>query len=549
MRHLAIWTILLLTGMLSGCTAAGSRPVAGPGTPASASVSGVRFQDVAEESGIRFELGHQGRSPLTILETAGGGAAFLDYNNDGRLDALLVGPHRVGLFRNINGQRFAEATSESGLKSNGYWMGCAVADYDGDGWDDVLLTGYDRTALYRNERGRFRDATREAGLEGGGWSLSGAFGDYDGDGRVDLYVARYLHFNKSTPQLCDLGNVKTACGPEIYDPQFGILYRNVGQGRFQDVTQQMGVRGSGKTWAALFSDFNGDGFPELYLANDMVPCDFFLNERGRFRTAGAHANVSYDANGHLMGAMGVDSGDYDRDGRLDLLVTTYFAQPLSLYRNDEGGFFTESGTPAGLGMPTSRYVNFGAGFLDADNDGWLDVFLTNGHVRDSVKQHDPFQDYAQPLQFFRNVSGRFTEESASAGEPFQRSLVGRGAAFGDYDADGQTDVLVCDLEGKAVLLRNATQTSNHWLRVGLKGPGANTRGLGARVTVVAGGVSQIREVRTCGSVMSANEPAAHFGLGKAKTVERLVVRWPDGRESVRVDVPADQVIEVPVQAP
>jgi hypothetical protein len=331
----------------------------------------------------------------------------------------------------------------------------------------------------------------------------------------------------------------------VYDPQFGILYRNLGGGRFEDVTRSAGAAPSaGKSWAALFSDFDGDRYPELYVANDMTPCDFYLNQKGRFRGLGSQSNVAYDASGHLQGAMGCDSGDYDNDGRLDLVVTTYFAQPTSLYRNDGDGLFTEVGTPAGIGARTMPYVGFGTGLVDFDNDGWLDFFQANGQVRANISRHDPSQQYAQPLQLFRNNGGRFHEVSATAGEPFHTPVVGRGAAFGDYDADGRVDILLSNLEGKALLLRNVSEPANHWLRVSLAGSGGNRQGLGARVELQAGDLRLVREVRTCGSVLSANEPVAHFGLGSASAVDRVTVRWPDGRTTTRTGVPVDQVLRL-----
>jgi hypothetical protein len=538
------WCLLALmpAALLAGCKKESASPaLAAP--PAPPAASGLRFEDTAAAAGIRFSLSHDGRLPLTILETAGGGAAFLDYDGDGKLDALLVGPHRVGLFRNLGGGRFQDATAGSGLDAKPYWMGCATADYDGDGRVDILLTGYGKTALYRNLGGKFQDVTASAGLKPEGWSLSAAFGDYDGDGRLDVYVTRYVKFDGSTPRVCQVGSIMDACGPEVYDPQFGILYHNLGNGRFEDATRAAGLTSAaGKNWSALFSDFSGDGNPELYVANDMTPCEFYANRHGKFSASGPQYGVAYDASGHIQGAMGCDSGDYDNDGRFDLLVTTYFAQPTSLYHNDGDNLFTEVGTPAGIGAPTMRYVGFGGGFVDVDNDGWLDVLLANGQVRASTHSYDPGQSYAQPLQLFQNAQGHFTEVSAAAGDPFAHPLVGRGVAFGDYDGDGRVDALVCNLEGNALLLRNVSTTANHWLGVRLKATGGNTQGLGARVTVEVGGQRQVREIRTCGGVLSAQEPVAHFGLGATGTVERLTVRWPDGRQTVKQNVAADQLL-------
>ncbi len=544
MTAIRLLPLLLFLPCLAGC----GRSAAQQPTAAAPAQGLLRYEDVAEAAGVRFALGHGGRTPLTILETAGGGAAWLDFDVDGLVDAFLVGPHRVAMFRNLGDGRFADVTDRCGLDQRRYWQGCAAGDYDGDGRVDLLLTGYDRTALYRNT-GRpapaFEDASRAAGMDPGGWTLSGAFGDYDRDGGLDLYVTRYLRFDKTTPQYCKHGGVDAACGPELYEPQIGRLYRNLGSGRFRDVTRAAGVHVSaGKSWAALFSDFTADGYPDLYVANDMMPCDLFVNRRGRFEAPGPQAGVAYDVAGHLQGAMGCDSGDYNNDGRPDLLVGTFFSQATSLYENDGNGFFREIGTPAGIGAPTQQYVKFGTGFLDVDNDGWLDVFMANGHVLDSVRQHDPAQDYRQPLQLLRNLSGHFSEVSASAGAPFQERRVGRGAAFADYDRDGKVDILVCDLEGKAMLLRNRTESANHWIQVRLRGRGGNRQGLGAWVTVEHGGRRQVREIRTCGSVMSANDPVAHFGLGPHTSVDRLTVRWPDGSEQTHTSLAVDRVLVI-----
>lgn len=525
--------------LLAGCTRPTSPPAeAAPSSP-------FRFENVAASSGIRFTLGHQGRSPLTVLETAGGGAAFLDYDLDGHLDALLVGPGRVGLFRNRGDGTFEDRTQQSGLPARPEWMGCAVADYDGDRRPDVLLTGYQRTALFRNVGSRFQDVTAASGLQVPGWALSAAFADYDLDGRLDVYVTQYLEFDKSSPQVCQLGDIKTACGPEVYEPQHGLLFRNLGGGKFRNTTREAGLGNThGKGWAALLSDFNGDRYPDLYVANDMAPCDFFFNRKGRFAEAGTSASVAYDANGHLLGAMGTDSADYDGDGDFDLLVTTYFAQSTCLYRNEGQSLFSEVGVSSGVGAPSIPYVGFGVGLPDLDNDTWPDVFLTNGHVRDNVKQHDAGQDYAQPMQLFQNLRGSFRDVSQGSGPPFSERLVGRGAAFGDYDNDGLLDILVCNLEGDAILLKNRTQVSNHWLRVRLEGTGGNTQGLGARVEVEHSGKRQVREVRTCGSVLSANEPVAHFGLGSDTAITRVTVTWPTGKKSVLQGPTVDQVLVV-----
>jgi hypothetical protein len=411
-------------------------------------------------------------------------------------------------------------------------MGCAVGDYDDDGKPDLFLTGYRCFALYRNEgAGRFKDVTASSGISGLEWSLSGAFADFDGDGRLDLYVSQYLEFDASSSQLCQVGSVQSACGPEVYTALSGKLFRNVGSGKFQ----AQPWRDSGKTWGALATDLLGNGMPVLYLANDMTPGDLWARRGGKWENIGPTSGTAYDAQGHVQGGMGVDSADYDNDGRLDLLVTTYFAQPKALYHNDGGGLFTESSSPTGLGPKTLPYVGFGAAFADFDCDGWQDLVIANGHVRDNVKVVDSGQSYAQPVQAFRNVKGKLEEVTSVSGIGGLKA-VGRGLSVSDYDRDGRQDVLICDLEGPAILLHNVSQSA-HWLEVALAQPQLKD-GNGALLTLEASGLKQkqLREIRTCGSVLSSQMPVAHFGLGAFSGPCKLTVRWPGGKKQT-VDVP------------
>lgn len=523
----ATWLPLLLL-LLPGC-----RP-ARPAPAASAAPAGIRLVEVGRQAGIDFRLGHAGRSPLTILETAGGGCAFLDFDRDGRLDILLVGPFRVGLYRNRGDGTFQDVTRTSGLAGNRYWMGCAVGDYDGDALPDLFLTGYRCFALYRNTGRGFADVTATSGIADLDWSMSAAFADVDLDGDLDLYVTQYLRFDSTTPRLCRLGSIQSACGPEVYEPLSGRLYIQQAPGRFRPFP---GWKDTGKTWGVIVSHLADTRRPAIYLANDMMPGDLWVFRNGRYRNIGPESATAFDAQGHLQGGMGVDTGDYDNDGQLDLVVTTFFTQATSLYRNDGGGLFTVTSGPSGVGGPTMPYVGFGTAFVDLDNDGWQDLIIANGHVRDNVRQFDAAQDYPQPTQVFRNREGRFSECSAAAVPPEARRIVGRGLSVGDYNLDGRQDVLICDLEGRALLLENRSAAGN-WLAVRLEGAGRNRSGLGARVTVEAGGRRQIREVRTCGSVLSALDPVAHFGLGGERGPVRVTVEWPEGR---RQTIPAARV--------
>jgi hypothetical protein len=525
---------------------------------------GLSLTDVAQRAGVRFRLGHQGKTPLNILETAGGGGAFVDYDNDGHLDILLVGPSNLALFHNNRDGTFADVTLKAFPRNTQYairntlWMGCTTGDYDNDGFADLFVTGYHHCALFHNERnGTFRDVTQQAGVNVPGWSLSAAFGDVDNDGWLDLYVTRYVQFDRKTPQLCKVGNIVSACGPEAYEPQKGVLYRNQRNGTFQDVTRQAGVADSaGKGWGVVFSDYDNDGWQDFYVANDEMPCDLYRNlGKGKFENVGLATGTAYDAHGRLQGGMGCDFGDFNNDGRLDLFVTTYFEQPKSLYRNDGNGIFEEVSFTMGLAQKTLPFVAFGTALRDLNNDGFLDIFIANGHVRDNAHRLDSSATYAQRMQLFLSRHGEaFVECKGGASLPAQ-PIVGRGAAFGDYDNDGDIDILVVNLEGDALLLRNDGGNKRNWLRVKVRGRkgkegeegGSNRDGMGARVTITVGGKQRIAEVQTSGSVMSGNDKRVHFGLGNARTVERVEVRWLSGAKKVLENVKANQ--EVTIEEP
>lgn len=530
----AVLSACAFVGLFPGCgrPGASTKPIVAP--PPQPPAASVTFRDVAAASGVNYHLGHGDKTPLTILDTAPGGCAQVDLNRDGWLDLVLVGPPKCAVYRNRRDGTFEDVTVEFGLDRPGPWMGCTVGDYNGDGYPDLFLTGYRRTALYRNDGGRrLVDVTREAGVGSELWTTSAAFADVDGDGRLDLYVGGYVDYRVGARDLCLQGEVQTACGPEYYGPERGVLFRNLDGRRFKDVTRESGLdAAAGKTWAVGFADYDDDGRPDLYLANDQTPCNLFHNlGAGRFAEVGIDSGTAYDALGRVQGGMSVDWADYDNDGRLDLFVSTYVYQDKEIYRNEGGGTFRPVGRSAGVAQPAYPHVAFGGGFLDADNNGLLDLLIANGHIRDNVAQFEDAQSYRQPLQLFENAPDhRYREVSHAAGPPFETPLVGRGVAFGDYDNDGLVDALVMDLAGSARLLRNqGGPRAGNWLHVRLAGNGANTEGIGARVTLEAGGKRQIREITRGRSVLSAGDAAAHFGVGAAAEVDLLRVRWPDGR--------------------
>jgi hypothetical protein len=362
------------------------------------------------------------------------------------------------------------------------------------------------------------------------WNSAAAFGDFDNDGWVDLYVGKYVVFNAQTPQFCDFAGVRANCKPQIYEAQKGALYRNLGGGRFQDVTQSAGLTDQhGKTLGAIFADYNRDGRADLYLANDGMPCDLYENVGGRFRNVGTMSGTAYREGGDTQAGMGVDFADYDGDGWFDLIVTTFQGEETSLYANRKGTHFEPRSTSLGLDVTTRAMVGFGTRFADFDNDGWTDLVIANGHVRDNEEKVDRFSSYRQPAQLFMNQKGeRFVERSQQAGVGFTTPAVGRGLATGDFDRDGRMDVLVVDLEGAPRLLMNRQSTKNSWIGFRLRGTRSNRLGLGAVVTVTIGGRSYVSECRTSGSYFSASSPVLHFGLGDVSGTAQATVHWSSG---------------------
>lgn len=539
---------------------AGCRPAVAPASAPAATrlpPAPVRFADVTEAAGIRFTLGHGGKSPLTIRDTIGTGAAFLDYDGDGWSDLFLVGQegtasHGVcALYHNEHNGTFRDVSAGSGLTRPGFWTGCATGDFDNDGRVDLLVTGDGCLGLYRNEGGgKFRDVAARMGLSSRGWMTSAGFADLDGDGRLDLYVGRYLRFGPGSPDLCTYRGVQAACPPTHYDPEFGTLYRNAGS-RFVDVTRAAGLGDAhGKTLGVAFADYDNDGRMGFYLANDGVPGDMYHREGGarfHFRNVALEAGTGYNAFGGEQAGMGADFGDYDGDGRLDLIVTTFQREPTSLYHNEGGGQFAERGYAAGLGAATVNTLRFGVRLADLDNDGWLDVVIASGHVQDTIARIQPGIQYPQRMQLFINRGegagappGSFQE--MDGGPPFARPIVGRALATADWDHDGDLDLLVTDLEGRPLLLRNeGPRVPAHWLDVTLIGTRSNRMGLGARLTLAGGGRTWVREVTTSGSYLSASDPTAHFGLGPLTRLDRLTVRWPSGATSTLANPPVDHV--------
>ena len=569
--------LFLVLAALFCCLAVGCHPAGppsgppakvGPSVPARDSLAqyavplpaGTKpwFEDRAVALGVDFKMGHNGKTPLDVLEMMGPGCAVCDLDGDGHADILIVGQTgttpggRCALYRNNGDGTFKDVTSGSGLEAPGSYMGVAIADIDNDGKPAILLTGYGIVKLFRNlGHCKFQDITRGSGLEARSptaWATSAAFADVDRDGLVDLYIGRYVVFDDKSLKFCDYG-LPASCGPIFYDPQIGSLYKNLGHGKFKDITQAWGLDAHGKCLGVVFADVDNDGWPDLYLANDEMPGDLFMNDKGKgFHNTGTAAGVGLSGDAQMQGAMGVDFGDYDRDGNLDLFVTTYEFEPKSLYRNKGGGMFGIVSAETGIGPPTRPFVGFGTKFIDVQNRGWLDLAMVNGHIHDNQEKIDKLGHFKQPMQLFMNEGGKtFTDRTREAGPGFTTPAVGRGLAIGDLNDDGLEDIVITDLEGPVRVLMNRASPHGAWLRIRLEGTKSNRMGIGARITLTAGGQTWIKEATTGGSYLSASDPRVHFGLGSINIVDKVEVRWPSGRHSVVVNprVPGDLTIREP----
>jgi hypothetical protein len=517
--------------------------------------SAIRLVDVAAPAGLTVVASSGTATKDYLVDSTGTGAAFFDFDNDGDLDALIVrgsslerlakgGDQMVALYRNQGSGRFIDVTATSGMTRRGWGSGVCVADYDNDGLQDVYVTAYGPNVLWRNAgKGRFM-ATAEAA--DGRWSTGCAFGDYDRDGFVDLYVANYVEFDvrtvprRGTP-ACRFMNVDINCGPRFFAGQPDILYRNTGKGRFVDVSKQTGAIDPGHYgFGVLFTDLNSDGWLDIYVANDSVPNLFFRNKGdGTFSEDALLSGLAVRNDGREQAGMGVEAGDYDGDGRLDLVKTNFSQDYTTLYHNQGGGLFDDASISSGISSTQGPYLGWGVGFIDIDNNGRLDIFIANGHLYPDIGK-TKVSTYLQRNQIFYNEGkGRFRHVAPTAANGLQIQKSSRGAAFGDYDNDGDIDILVVNIDDRPTLLRNDT-TGGHWLTLKLTGTKSNRDAIGALVTIEAGGARQVAEVRSGGSYISHNDMRVHFGLGSANTVDRLTIRWPNGLTETATKLAADR---------
>jgi hypothetical protein len=542
-----------------------------PGPSASAKASAdkpaVTFTDVTAAAGIRF-VHNSGRAGGKWLpETMGSGVAFFDADGDGWSDLFFVngrdwpasaraasygGVTRrsvAALYRNNKGATFEDITAGSGLDVVTYGIGVAAGDYDNDGRSDLYLTSLDGDRLFHNEGGgKFRDVSKTAGIANASFGTSAAWVDYDKDGRLDVFVANYVQWTPQTDLRCTLdGATRSYCTPESYPGTASRLYRNLGNGRFDDVSGKAGIADpTSKSLGVATLDFDGDTWPDIFVANDTQPNKLYRNNQdGTFTDVGLRAGVAYSEDGIARGAMGVDAADYDRSGRPHLIVGNFSNQMLGLYRNEGRGLFVDEAPRSTVGRASLLSLAFGVFFFDYDLDGWLDILSANGHIEEEIGRVQPKVQYRQPPLLFRNLGNRrFEDASGAVGAAFARPVVARGAAYADYDRDGDLDVAFSTNHGPAYLYRNDGGNRHNWLAVQTRGVKSNRDGIGAIVRVESRGGRQWQMVRSGSSYASQSDLVLTFGLGADTTVASLEVQWPSGARDVVTNVPAGQFVTI-----
>ena len=553
------WVLALATLAAAGLAAGfhGAEPEPGA----------LRFTDITASSGIDFEHRSSPTTQKYLIETMGGGLALFDYDNDGRLDvfftngAQLLDPMPGGqtptkvtasfanrLYRGHGDGTFSDVTGSAGLAGSGYAMGVAVGDYDNDGDADLYVTTYGPNQLYRNNGdGTFSEVGPAAQVTAGGWSSSAAFVDYDNDGHLDLFVCRYVDFTFANNPYCGgrRPGYREYCHPRSFGGMTNLLFRNLGNGTFRDVSKESGIgRHAGKALGVAMADYDGDGWIDLYVANDSVPGFLFRNDsRGGFDERALAAGVALNEMGVAVAGMGTDFADYDNDGRPDLVVTTLSGETYSLYRNAGDGFEPAAGG-SGLAEASFSYTGWGTKLVDFDRDGWKDLFVAQGHVLDTIELTSDHLKYAQPPLLLRGSSGRFTNVGASAGAALRRTWAGRGAAFGDIDNDGDADVVVSNCGQRPYVLRNDS-VGRHWVGLDLVGTRSNRGGLGAGVsTLTASGLTQHHTVSTASGYQSASDKRLLIGLDLDRKSPRIEIRWPSGTVQRLTDAPLDRMAVV-----
>ena len=533
-----------------------------------ATSSDVRFADVTKASGVSFTHRNSATSNKYLVETMGGGVALLDYDNDGRLDIFLTNGAKIEdpmppgklpdksdpaywnrLYHQNADGTFVDVTEKAhltGMPQNRYGMGIAVGDYDNDGFDDLYVTNYGGNTLYHNDgNGTFTDVTGRAGVGASGWSASAGFFDYDNDGRLDLLVTRYVDWTFQSNRHCGetQPGYRSYCHPDNFEGMTNLLFHNNGDGTFTDVSEKSRIaRSIGKGLGVSFADYDNDGFTDVYIANDSVQCFLFHNNGdGTFSEVGLTAGVGFNEDGKTFAGMGVDFADYDNDGRPDVVVTDLSNERYMLFRQNADHSFREVTNLSGLGAATLSFSGWSTRLFDYDNDGWKDLFVAQGHVMDTIEKTAPNLRYLQPPLLLRNDGGRFVR--VDAGDVFQRSWAGRGAAFGDLDNDGDVDIVLSNVGQNAVVLRNDGGNRNNWIQITARGTTSNRDGIGSRVKVVsASGQSQYFTVSPSAGYLSASERRLTVGLGSDASAALVEIRWPSGAVARFENVKAGQTL-------
>lgn len=519
----------------------------------------VRYTDITAQAGITFKHVASPEKKY-LVESMSGGVAVLDFDNDGNQDIYFVnslnvdlaksgGKTRSALYRNNGDGTFTDVTDKSGLGDVGWGMGAAVGDYNNDGYDDIYVTCLGSNHLYRNNgNGTFTDVTQAAGVDDQRWSAGAAFFDYDNDGRLDLVVVNYVEYDLNhlpefgKDKTCQYKGVAVQCGPRGMRGSGDSLFHNNGDGTFSDVSKKAGVSDPNGYFGmgVICSDFDDDGWVDIYVANDSTPNFLYRNNGdGTFKEIGFLSGTALSQDGAEQGSMGVTVGDYDHDGRFDIFVTNFVDDYNTLYHNDGRNSFTDVSYKANLATVSMPFVGWGTKFFDYDNDGWVDLFIANGHV------YPQLQNYHQrKLMHRNNRNGTFTEIGAQFGAPFMQERAGRGVAFADLDNDGDIDLVVNDLDGPPQMLRNEGGNANNFVMIKAIGVKSNRNGIGAKVKVVSGDLTQMEEVHSGGSYISQNDLRLHFGLEKRAKMDLIEVRWPSGTVDRITGVSANRLLTI-----
>jgi hypothetical protein len=540
-----------------------------PPPPGPQARSPVTFTDITAPSGVNFRHSASKTSSKYLLETMGGGVAIFDFDNDGRMDLFFTNGAALKdsmskaevadksqpkywnrLYRQKPDGSFIDVTDQAGLKGAGYSMGVAAADYDNDGFPDLFVTGYKADRLYRNNGdGTFTDASSKLPYDNNGWSTSAGWLDYDHDGRLDLFVVRYMDWDfESGSMFCGgpASALRAYCHPDNFKGAANLLLHQRADGSFEDVTRSSGIAdSSGKGLGVAFADFDNDGWPDIFVANDSVRQSLYRNKgNGTFEDIAVIAGAAYDDDGRTFAGMGVDCADYDNDGYMDVFITTLSNEKYALYRNNSDLSFTYTTNTAGVGQITLLNSGWGTRFVDVDNDGLRDLFVAQGHVLDTIEKSTTYLKYKQTLLLMRNTGKGFVNITATAGPAFNSPVAARGAAFGDLNNDGQVEAVVAVLDEPPLILRNMG-TTHHWLGISLTGSKSNRSAFGARVIVTTiAGQKQVFDAGAGGSYLSSNDPRIVVGLGNTRAVRSVEVRWPSGRVQTIANPPIDQYLRI-----